>query len=163
VRPKSALRAIALFEGTKGALVLLAGFGVLALLHRDLEALAEHVVRHFHLNPASRIPRIFLEAADKTTDARLWALAAMAAAYAGFRLAEAYGLWNERRWAEWLAAASGGLYVPIEIIEIVKRVTVTRAVLLLGNLIIVVYLLRQLQLGRHTRAERSAPGADPAV
>lgn len=141
---KAGLRAIALFEGLKGTLVLAAGCGAAALVHRDLQLLAEEVVSHFHLNPASRFPRIFVDAASRTTDARLWAFAAMAAAYAAIRLAEAYGLWNARRWAEWLGAASGGLYVPIEIYEIAHRLTVTRTVLLVGNLVIVVYLVAQL-------------------
>jgi uncharacterized membrane protein (DUF2068 family) len=147
VQQKAGLRAVAAFEGLKGALVLAAGCGAVALVHRDLQAFAEEVVSHFHLNPASRFPRIFLEAASRTSDTRLWALAVLAAAYASVRLAEAYGLWNARRWAEWLGAASGGLYVPIEIYEIVHRLTVTHAVLLAGNLVVVAYLLRVLYLG----------------
>jgi len=156
VEPKAGLRAVAVFEGLKGVLVLGAGCGALALLHRDLQALAEEVVSHFHLNPASRFPRIFLEAAGRTTDARLWVLAALAAAYAAIRLAEAYGLWNARRWAEWLGTASGGLYVPIELYEIVHRPTLTHAVLLVGNLVVSGYLLRQLYLGRGEAAARRA-------
>ena len=48
------MRAIAIFEGVKGAMVLLAGFGALAFLHRDLQVIADHIVRHLHLDPASR-------------------------------------------------------------------------------------------------------------
>lgn len=144
MRPKAGLRAIALFEGLKGLLVLVAGCGALALLHRDLQALGERMVSHLHLNPASRFPRVFLDLAGRTTDKRLWGFAALAAAYAAVRLAEAYGLWNARRWAEALGAASGGLYLPVEVYEIVRRSTATRAVLLAVNLAVVVYLLRQL-------------------
>jgi uncharacterized membrane protein (DUF2068 family) len=163
VEPKAGLRAIATFEGLKGVLVLAAGCGAAALLHRDVQALAEEVVSHFHLNPASRFPRIFVDLASRTTDARLWAFAAMAAAYAGVRLLEAYGLWNARRWAEWLGAASGGLYVPVELYEIVRRVTATRAVLLVGNLFVVVYLARTLrERGLPPRAgAASAGGSTP--
>ncbi|HUL77102.1 MAG TPA: DUF2127 domain-containing protein, partial [Vicinamibacteria bacterium] len=71
MRARTGLRAVAVFEGVKGALVLAAGCGALALVHRDLQALAEEVVSHFHLNPASRYPRIFLEAADRLGDGRL--------------------------------------------------------------------------------------------
>jgi uncharacterized membrane protein (DUF2068 family) len=162
VRQKAGLRAVAMFEGLKGALVLAAGCGALALLHHDVQALAEDVVSHFHLNPAKRFPRIFLDAAAHTTDSRLLALAGLALAYAAVRLAEAYGLWNGRRWAEWLGAASGGLYVPIELYEIVRRPTATRAGLLAGNLVVVVYLLRQLHLGRGEAAARRAARRDYA-
>jgi len=75
---------VALFEGAKGALILLAGFGLLALVHRDLQHVADEVVRRFHLNPARHYPRIFIEAAGKTTDTRLWLLAGGALLYACF-------------------------------------------------------------------------------
>src|SRR2546423_9641575 len=57
------VRAVAFFEALKGALVLVAGFGLLALVHRDLEVLAERLVRHSHLNPPGPYPRAFIEAA----------------------------------------------------------------------------------------------------
>lgn len=39
------------------------------------------------------------------------------------RFVEAYGLWRERRWANWLAAISEGIYLPVEIYELFARVT----------------------------------------
>ena len=109
------MRAIAVFEGAKGALVLLAGLGVLSLIHQDLQTVADHIVRHFHLDPASHYPRIFLAAAARTSDSRLLFLALGAAAYALVRFIEAYGLWSARPWAELFAAASGAVYMPFEI------------------------------------------------
>src|ERR1035438_4179771 len=109
------IRLVALFEGLKGALILLAGFGLLALGHRDLQDVADELVRRFHLNPARHYPRIFIEASGKTTDTQLWLLAGAALLYAVFRFVEAYGLWRERRWAGWFAAATGAIYVPLEI------------------------------------------------
>src|ERR1041385_9444022 len=64
------VRAIAFFEAVKGTLVLVAGFGLLSLVHRDLEDLAERLVQHSHLNPASHYPRVFLEAAARTQGPR---------------------------------------------------------------------------------------------
>jgi uncharacterized membrane protein (DUF2068 family) len=112
------LRAIAVFEGAKGALVLLAGFGVLLLVHRDLQAAAERVVEHLHLNPASRYPQIFIDLAKRTTDSRLWLLAFGAVAYSSVRFVEAYGLWFAKIWAELFAAAAGAVYMPFEIYKI---------------------------------------------
>jgi len=96
MRASIGLRAVAVFEGVKGGLVLVAGCGAASLVHRDLQAIAEEVVSHFHLNPASRYPRIFLDAAQSLTDARLWTFAALAFAYAAVRLAEAWGLWRQQ-------------------------------------------------------------------
>ncbi len=86
------VRLIALFEGCKGAIVLLAGSGVLALLHHDVHALAATLVAHAHLNPASHYPRIFIDAAGRLDDPPPLELAAGAAAYAAPRLGVGWGL-----------------------------------------------------------------------
>ena len=115
MHPSATIRSIAIFEGLKGVLVLAAGFGLLSLLHRDLREIAGHMVHHLHLNAASHYPSIFIEAAAKMTDSRLWLIAAGAAGYAAVRFVEAYGLWFARWWAEWFAAIAGGVYIPFEI------------------------------------------------
>jgi uncharacterized membrane protein (DUF2068 family) len=129
------------FEATKGALVLLVGIGLLSLLHRDVGAVAAQLVRRLHLNPARHYPFLFLQAAAKVTDAKLWALAGGATAYALVRFIEAYGLWHRQVWAEWFALLSTSLYLPVELYEVVKRRTLSAAVVLLINTIIVLYLL----------------------
>jgi uncharacterized membrane protein (DUF2068 family) len=45
----------------------------------------------------------------------------LAIGYIVVRMLEAYGLWNERAWGEWLGALSGGLYIPFEIGHLVHR------------------------------------------
>jgi uncharacterized membrane protein (DUF2068 family) len=134
------LRVVALFEALKGTLTLVAGFGLLSLVHRDLEDLAERLVRHSHLNPASHYPRIFIEAAARTNDARLRTLAALAFAYTVVRFVEAYGLWHARAWAEWFAMISGGLYLPVEAYELISHPTLMRAAILFFNTLIVAYM-----------------------
>ena len=76
------LHAIALFEAAKGAVVLAAGSGLLLLVHRDVELVAERIVSHLHLDPASRYPRIFATAAADATPGRLRLLALGALIYA---------------------------------------------------------------------------------
>ena len=80
----------------------------------------------------------------------LKALAVGAAAYSIIRLVEAYGLWNERIWAEWFALISGALYVPFESYELVRRPTMVHLTVLLINLGIVFYML-YLRLSAHTK------------
>ena len=147
----SGVRLIAVFEALKGTLVLLAGFGLLALVHHDVQAFAERLVRHSHLNPARHYPRIFIEAAARTSDSRLRILAALAFAYAVIRLVEAYGLWHMKVWAEWFAIIAGSVYLPVEVYEVFQRLTWTRAGVLLVNLFIVAYLARVRLLSRRRR------------
>jgi uncharacterized membrane protein (DUF2068 family) len=134
------VRTIAVFEAAKGALVLLAGLGLLSLINRDVQDIAERLVRHSHLNPASHYPRIFLDASSRVTNSHLWMLAGAAAVYAVVRFVEAYGLWFERRWAEWFALVAGAIYVPVEIYELIHRATWVKAAVLTTNLAIVAYM-----------------------
>jgi uncharacterized membrane protein (DUF2068 family) len=138
------VRAVALLEAAKGALVFLAGFSALSLIHHDAQQLAEQMVAHLHLNPAGRYPRIFLDAAAQLTDARLWLLAALAGAYGLVRFVEAYGLWRGRRWAEWLAAISGGIYIPFELYELSSGVSWLSLGALLANILIVGLMINAL-------------------
>ena len=140
----SALRTIALLEAAKGALVLLAGFALLSLIHHDVQRIAERLLAHAHLNPASRYPRIFIDLANQITDARLLLIAAGAFAYSLVRFVEAYGLWYARRWAEWFAALSGGIYIPFEIFELYERVTWLSLGALVLNLAIVAVMFSSL-------------------
>jgi uncharacterized membrane protein (DUF2068 family) len=135
------LRLVAIFEGCKGVLVLLTGFGLLSLIHKDIHHAAALLVQHIHLNPASHYPRIFLDLSEKINDASLWAMAAAAMAYALVRLTEAVGLWLQRQWAEWFGALTGGIYIPAEIYELLQGVTWPRVTVLVVNVWIVSYLL----------------------
>ena len=113
------MRAVAVFEAAKGLLVLVAGCGLLSLVHRDAQHVAETIVRQLHLNPARHYPRVFIQAAGRVSSSRLWMLAGGAFAYSVVRFVEAYGLWRLRPWAEWFAIVSGGLYLPVEVYELV--------------------------------------------
>jgi uncharacterized membrane protein (DUF2068 family) len=128
------------FEAIKGILVLMAGLGMLSLLHKDVGEAALHVVHQLHINPARHISRVFLEAAGKVNDAKLWSIAAGAAAYSTVRFLEAYGLWNRRVWAEWFALLSGMLYLPFEVYELAEKATYPRLIVFGINVVIVIYM-----------------------
>lgn len=131
------LRAAALFEAAKGAVVIMAGLGLLALVHRNAQQVAEEIVQHLHFNPARGFPRVFLDASASATDARLWSLALAAAAYALVRFVEAYGLWRQRVWAQWFGILSGSIYLPIEVFELTVSVTPVKLAVLAVNLFVV--------------------------
>lgn len=150
------IRTIALYEATKGIIVLAAGTGLLLLVHRDVQALAERLVAHLHLDPANRYPQIFLHLATGATPRRLVLLALGALFYAGARLAESVGLWHERRWAEWLGAVTGAVYVPFELAALVRHPGMEPLVALGINLGVVVYLGARIWGAQRDRW-RSAP------
>ena len=138
------LRAVAAVEATKGILVLAVGAGLFSLVHRDVQAAAEHVVRALHMNPASHTPRVFLELAEKLTSTRLQLLALGATAYATLHLVQAWGLWLGKRWAEWFTVVALGIYIPVELYELSKGFGWVKLGLLAINLVIVAYVARVL-------------------
>ena len=140
------LRVVAVFEGAKGGLVLITGFGLLAFLHRGLHNAAEELVRHLHLNPARHYPRIFLDAAARVTDTQLWLLAFSAFLYVLVRFVEAFGLWHRKRWAAWFGALSGGVYIPVELFELARGVSLVKLTVLAVNLAIVGFLGYELSV-----------------
>lgn len=135
------LHVVALFEGAKGLLVLLVGFELLSFIHKDIHEAAMRLVEHFHLNPASHYPRIFLDVMENVNDTKLWSMAIVAAMYSVARMIEAVGLWLKQKWAEWFAILTGGMYIPVEIYEVAQRVTWPRVTLLFVNVGVVAYLL----------------------
>ncbi len=150
---KNLLRAVASFEFTKGMFVLLIGVSAVLLVHKDAWVMAESLLARLHISTDRHWARLFLDFADNLTDARLWAAAELAFAYSALRFAEAYGLWRQRTWAEWLAFVSGTLFLPLEIRELMRGITALRSVMFIANLGIVLYMFFLLRAGRRRRRE----------
>jgi uncharacterized membrane protein (DUF2068 family) len=138
------VRTVAVFEALKGLIVIVAGFGLFSLIHHNAEHVAEQLVRHMHLDPARHYPRVFIEAAAQFGNVHRWLLALLAGCYATLRMLEAWGLWYQRIWAEWLAAISGGIYLPFEIYELTKGLSAIRMTTFLVNVLVVVVMIYAL-------------------
>ncbi len=160
-RQKRMLRAVALFEFCKGIFVVLMGLSALALVHRDVWLYTERLLVFFHINTDRHIAQVFLDFADTVTDARLWAAARIAFAYAGLRFTEAYGLWKGRTWAEWVAMVAGSLLLPTEVRELMRGITFLRGALFVGNLAVIFYMLYVILCNRRER-RNAASGAPEA-
>ena len=151
---RRAIRAVAVIEAFKGAVVVLVATGLLALVHRDLHDLGVRLVEYTRLNPASKYPHIFLDAVSHIDQPHLLWLAAGASGYAAVRFVEAYGLFWQRAWAEWLAALSGGVYMPFEVAGLIRRPSALGAVVFLANVAVVAVMVWAL-----TQRRRSPPGS----
>ena len=71
----------------------------------------------------------------------LYALAAVAAAYAVLEGVEAVGLWYQQRWAEYLTFVATVAFLPYEVWELTKSVSLFKSGALVVNIAIAVYLL----------------------
>ena len=157
VNQRRVLRAVAGLEFFKGIFVVLMGICALALVHKDTWLIAESLLSLLHVSTDRRPAQMFLDFADSITDARLWAAARIAFAYAALRFTEAYGLWKERTWAEWVAFVSGTLLLPLEVRELFRGITFWRCALLIGLLAIICYMLYVIVENRRERRRASSP------
>jgi uncharacterized membrane protein (DUF2068 family) len=142
------LRAVASIEFIKGIFVLLIGVSAILLVHKDAWVIAESLLALLHISTDRHSAQLFLDFADDITDARLWAAVRLAFAYSALRFVEAYGLWKQRTWAEWVAFGSGTLLIPLEIRELMRGVTLLRSAVFVGNLVVIGYMLYLLRSGR---------------
>ncbi len=74
-------------------------------------------------------------------DRTIRVLLVIAIGYAVLEGVEAFGLWRERRWAEYLTVVATVGFLPLEIHELTERVTVVRVVMFVLNLAVLVWLV----------------------
>jgi uncharacterized membrane protein (DUF2068 family) len=153
------VRTVATIEFTKGVIVVLAGLGLFSMRNRDVWGIAESFLEFFHVNPYSHFAGVFIGLIYRISDVRLWKIATVAGVYTTLRFVEAYGLWYALPWAEWLAFASGTIYIPFEAADLIHRPTWFRLLVLVVNLVIVLYMLylrlNALEQRRAARARQS--------
>jgi len=143
-----ALRAVASLELFKGLIVLAAAIGLLFAVGHDPWDIADGILHLLHISPDHHFAQVFLDWADTLTAAKLWTVAAGAGAYAILRFVEAYGLWNARTWAEWIALVSGSLYIPYEVYKLIHRQSWIHISIFVVNLAIVAYMAYLLKTGK---------------
>jgi uncharacterized membrane protein (DUF2068 family) len=151
------LRGVAIFEAGKGLLAIAAAIWVITLLHKDMQDVAEHMLKLLHINPDRHLYQLLLRTVGGLTPNWLWVIVSLILGYAVIRFVEATGLWLEKEWAEWFAFISGSLYVPFEIYHLIRRPTPIKWTILTINLLIVLYLGWLLQDSlRRRKAAREA-------
>jgi len=144
------LLAIAVFKIVKGLGLLALAFGALHFLHRDVAAVVGNWIDLLGIDPQSHYLQRILEKVAKVDDKKLRELSAGTFFYSALFLCEGIGLWFRKRWAEYLTIISTASLMPIEIIEIHKKPSAAKVVLLLVNLAVVVYLVIQLRRKRES-------------
>lgn len=135
------LRAVAMFEATKGVFALLAAAGLHLLGPEPLQRTAQAAAAALRLHPSAENSRWLarLVAPETVHVAILLALA-----YGLMRLVEAWGLWRERAWASWFGALSAAAYLPVEAVTFWRHPHWLTAAVIAINLLVVWILARDL-------------------
>jgi uncharacterized membrane protein (DUF2068 family) len=150
------IRLIALFELVKGMAVLAVAVGVLSLLGRDLGDTLTAWIEHVRVDPNNRYLHALLERAASLDRRQLEAISAGSFLYAALRFAEGIGLLMRQRWAAWVTVVGTAAFIPLELWELGKRVSVSRIGILIVNVAILAYLIQRLRRERRLD-ERAVP------
>lgn len=134
----------------KGLLLLLAALGVYSLSDENLPAAFRQLLLFLHLDPEKQFFADLGAKIGAISTANLRLLAGGTVLYSLFSWVEGIGLIFRVSWAGWLAIGESAFFVPIEIYELMHRVTPTIVLVLALNILIVWYLFANRQrLFRH--------------
>jgi uncharacterized membrane protein (DUF2068 family) len=144
------MRLIAINKGSHAAFFTVAAVG-LTLLRTNLfklQSFADRILRFVNGplndsgqgNSKSWVARQIEHILDLKSGT-IGLLIGLAVLYAVVEWAEAIGLWKEKRWAEYLTVIATAGFLPIEIKELLHKVTVLRVGALVVNLALLIWLV----------------------
>jgi uncharacterized membrane protein (DUF2068 family) len=133
---------IAAFKLAQALLFVLIGVGALRLIHKDIGDLLLRLAYHMRFNPESRFINFVLDHAEFVTDKLLRRFSLALFAYAALGTAEGIGLYLEKAWGEYMTLIITASFLPWEIFEVLRRMTVMRSALLVVNMLVFAYLLK---------------------
>jgi uncharacterized membrane protein (DUF2068 family) len=131
---------IAAFKLLQAGLFVAIGVGALHLVHVDIDDALTRLLGILRFNPESHLVNFLLVKASILDARMLRRISAVVFAYAGLGLTEGIGLYLEKAWAEYFTLILTGSFLPLEVFEIFRRLTWTRAGLLIINTMVFIYL-----------------------
>jgi uncharacterized membrane protein (DUF2068 family) len=116
------------------------GFGVINLLHKDIADVLLRTVTALRFDPENRFVNMLLEKSALLSPHRLKEISFAIFLYAALDIIEGTGLVLEKEWAEYFTLILTGSFLPWELYEIIRHVTVLKVVLTILNLLVFIYL-----------------------
>jgi uncharacterized membrane protein (DUF2068 family) len=139
------LLAIGIFKLLKSTFAFCVGFGAIHLLHRDLAGVVMHLGHSLHQDPEGRVVSFLTRKVALIDVRRLREAGFFAFAYSALALTEGIGLMLEKVWAEYLTTILTSCFLPWELYELFHKPDWLRLAVLIGNLIVLGYLVWLLQ------------------
>jgi len=147
-RPDFGLRLIIIWKGFKAVLLFALGIGAFAVVHRDVESIAQTFVEWLGLDVGHPYVAKVLSRVAGLTPQRITLIGIGAVIYSCVMTAEAWGLHQRKTWAEWLVVGLTSALVPLEVYELIHHASIGKAVALVVNIAVILYLLRHRWLFR---------------
>jgi len=143
------LVAIAIFRLVKAAFLIAAGFGALRLLRPEAAHRVAAWIASLPFAGEHDVVRRVLGMLTHLSPQRTELIAAAAFAYAALFIVEGVGLLMQQAWAEWLTFIATVSFIPFEIVEVARRPTPLRWIIIAVNVVVAAYLLaRRLKMRR---------------
>ncbi len=139
------LKLIVAFKFFKGALLIAMALGARHLMNRGVGDFADRLVNSFRVDPDNRYIHAALEKLELLSAKQLKALSIGSFFYAAIVLTEGTGLALRKRWAEYFTIIVTGSFLPLEIYELIHRVTAIKIVVMAINLAILGYLIARVR------------------
>jgi uncharacterized membrane protein (DUF2068 family) len=152
-RDGALLRIIAIFKFLKSASLIAVSVGVFRIMHQDVGMRLEHLISAMRLDPGNRHVGMLLSRASNLSPEQIKKLGVVGLIYAGLFLIEGTGLWLQRRWGEWATVVITGLLVPVEVYEIHRHPSIVKALVLVVNVAVVLYLIHRIRTGDRVSTE----------
>jgi uncharacterized membrane protein (DUF2068 family) len=149
------LRMIALWKLLNAAFFTAVGLGLFKLRgHNVVDFLNDYIIVPYHFNPENREINWLLDKADDLSSHRLLLLGYAAFFYAALFAAEGIGLYLRKHWAEYLVVVVTGSLLPLEVYELFHKLAWWKFGAVVGNLLIVAYLIHRLLLDARVKARK---------
>ncbi len=136
------LYAIITVKLLKGLLFVTLAIVAYTLSDNDLPYEYGRLLHFLRVNPENRFFSELALQVGKLTEVKVLHVAAGTLLYSLFSLVEGTGLMFRVSWAGWLAIGESAFFIPIEIYELVHHFTKPVVVILIINIVIVWYLLK---------------------
>lgn len=140
------LHVIAIVEGLKGVLALLAASGLELLGPAPLQRWVHELIARFQLDPQHGAMAWL---AGTINPGSVHIAAAAVFAYGVLHVVEGWGLWRAKAWASWLGCIAAALYLPFDVYALLRHPGALSAVVVAINLLVVWVLGRDLAKRRH--------------
>jgi uncharacterized membrane protein (DUF2068 family) len=151
-RSRRLLKLIALERTGRSLLLVAAGIYLLTHVSSDFGRISERIMRAVELDPHRPFLRRIVDHLHQLHASQVRILGLAAIGYGVLELVEGIGLWRDRLWAEYLTVIATSLLLPWELYELIHKPTAWKAVGILVNVAIVVYLAYLLR--RRLRSRR---------
>ncbi len=130
----------------RGIFLVLLSMGLMSLIHKDLGALSNQVVAALNLDVDKHYINLALKKIAMINSRMILGISLGVLLYGLLDLVEAYGLHKRKRWAEYLTVIAIGLFIPLELYEVLQKQTLVRFGALVLNVAIVIFLIRHKEL-----------------